>query len=321
MAAILRVDSEIGDLQAVLLHRPGPELNNLIPRYLDDLLFDEIPWLDKAREEHEEFAKALQAAGAKVYYVEDLVLDIMENEALTKNLISEHLKFTRLFDPEIRKWVEHYLLSLSKEEIIGKLMAGLHKKEIQKFKSHQTLSDLTTDSYPFYLDPLPSMYFTRDHGSMVAGGLQVSSMYNFARRRETIFLRFIQRYHPLFQNTALWFEEEIPTGIEGGDVLIINPSTLVIGLSERTTEEAIEFVAQKYLLEEVVQQIVVIEIPARRAYMHLDTVFTQVDYDQFVMYPGIKEEVCVYWLERGLNGKVNAKNCDSLNEALSKALG
>lgn len=137
MTALLRVDSEIGDLQAVLLHRPGAELNNLIPRYLDDLLFDEIPWLDKAREEHEEFAKALKAAGAKVHYVEDLVLDIMENEEHTKNIISAHLKFTRLFDPEIRACVEQYLLSLSAEEIIGKLMAGLHKKEIQKFKSHR----------------------------------------------------------------------------------------------------------------------------------------------------------------------------------------
>lgn len=236
----LRVESEIGELRAVLLHKPGPELNNLIPRFLEDLLFDEIPWLTKAREEHDGFARALRESGTRVYYVEELTLDILQEQGIRNKLIAEHLGFTRLFDAVVREAVQEHLQSLEPAELISKLMEGLNKKEIQRFKATQTLSDLTTNSYPFYLDPMPSMYFTRDHGSMVAGGLQVSSMFNFARRRETIFLKFIQRYHPLFKNTPLWFGEEIPTGIEGGDVLVINPRTLVIGLSERTTEEAIE---------------------------------------------------------------------------------
>ncbi|MTI79511.1 MAG: arginine deiminase [Firmicutes bacterium] len=318
----LSVNSEIGDLKAVLLHRPGLELNNLIPRYLEDLLFDEIPWLNKAQQEHDGFALSLTSNGTAVYYVEDLILDVILDPNIKAKLVTEHLSFTRLVNPEVRRVVHEYLLELPPQELIFKLMAGLPKKEVQKLKKHQTFSDLTVRSYPFYLDPMPSMYFTRDHGVMMPNGLQVSSMFNFARRRETIFLRFIQHYHSLFKDTPLCFKEEAPVGIEGGDCLIINPDTLLIGLSERTTEEAIEYVANKYLINDsVYKQIIVVQIPAKRAFMHLDTVFTMVDYDKFLMYPGIKDKIHVYWLEKGSDNMVAAYNGYSLTTALSNALG
>ncbi|WP_031514613.1 arginine deiminase [Desulfofalx alkaliphila] len=316
------ITSEIGHLKAVLMHRPGSELENLVPRYLEDLLFDEIPWLAKAQLEHDQFVSCLMDCGAKVYYVQNLISDVIQDNDIKVKFIEEHLNFTRLVDPEVCGLVKEYLLTLPPRELVFKLMAGLPKSEVRELKKHQTLSDLTVSSYPFYLDPMPSMYFTRDHGSMILDRLQISSMFNFARRRETIFLKYIHLYHPLFNNTSLWFDKEIPVGIEGGDVLIINPSTLVIGLSERTTEEAIEWVANKYLVEKnAVKQIIVVQIPAKRAYMHLDTVFTMVDYDKFLMYPGIRDNIHVYWMEKSNDNRVSAKNGLSLSSALSKALG
>ncbi len=318
----MQVWSEIGNLKKVLLHRPGSELNNLIPRYLEDLLFDEIPWLAKAQKEHDDFARVLKENGTEVFYISDLLTDIIQAEDLKEEIINKQLTFTPLIDPDIITAVYEYLLSLAPQELVFKLMAGLHKKEVQMLKKHRTLSDLTLNSYPFYLAPLPNLYFTRDHGTMIGNRLQVSSMFNFARRRETLFLRFIQKYHPLFQETPLAYTEELPHGIEGGDVFVLNKDTLIIGLSERTTEEAVEWIAAKYLVkDEVVKQVIVVQIPAKRAYMHLDTVFTMVDYDKFLMYPGIKNEVNVYWLEKGSDGRVSATNGYNLKGALQKGLG
>jgi len=317
----MQVWSDVGRLKKVLLHRPGQELENLTPRYLEDLLFDEIPWLAQAQKEHDNFASVLKDSGAEVYYVTDLLAEIVKDPQVKSDLIKRHLKASPLIEAEVLNTIYNYLSEQEPQELVATLIAGFHKKEIQHLKKHRTLSDLTLDSYPFYLAPLPNMYFTRDHGAMIGLKLQVSSMFNPARRLETIFLRFIHKYHPLFKNVELAFHEEIPYGIEGGDVLVLNEETLVIGLSERTTEEAIEWIAHKYLVEkELIKHIVVIQIPSRRAYMHLDTVFTMVDSDKFLMYPGIKDVVTTYWLEKGRDDRVFASSGYNLQGALRKAL-
>ncbi len=317
----MQVWSDVGKLKKVLLHRPGQELENLTPRYLEDLLFDEIPWLAQAQKEHDGFAQVLRESGAVVYYVTNLLTDIAGDSEIKSEMIKKHLKASPLIESDVLDYIYSYLNEKNPEQLIATIIAGFPKKEIQHLKKYRTLSDLTLDSYPFYLAPLPNMYFTRDHGAMIGHKLQVSSMFNPARRLETTFLRFIHKYHPLFKNVELSFHEEIPYGIEGGDILVLNSETLVIGLSERTTEEAIEWVAQKYLVEnELVKQVVVIQIPSRRAYMHLDTVFTMIDNDKFLMYPGIKDLIKVYWLERGKDNRVLASNGYSLHGALCKAL-
>ena len=317
----LRVWSEVGQLKKVLLHRPGLELKNLTPRYLEDLLFDEIPWLAKAQMEHDGFALALQENGVEVLYVDRLLKEIVEDPVIKSELIKRHLKVSPLIEPDVLDTIYNYLNEQTPEQLVSAIIAGLSKHEVQHLKKYRTLSDLTLDSYPFYLAPLPNMYFTRDHGSMIGERLQVSSMFLPARRLETIFLRMIQKYHPLFKNVDLAFHEEIPYGIEGGDVFILNRDSLMIGLSERTTEEAIEWIAHKYLVEkELVKHIVVVQVPTRRAYMHLDTVFTMVDVDKFLMFPGIRDAVNVYWLEKAGDNHVDASNGYSLQGALRKAL-
>ncbi|NLV92744.1 MAG: arginine deiminase [Firmicutes bacterium] len=318
----LTVWSEVDPLRAVLLHRPGEELNNLTPRYLEDLLFDEIPWLRQAQGEHDAFAQTLQEQGVQVYYIEDLVAEVVADEAVRQQLIADQLAFVRTGDPHLPQILTEYLQSLSPRQLVTQLIAGLPKAAIRPLKPYRTLSDLTSASYPFYLDPMPSMYFTRDHGVMIGHRLLISSMFNFARRRETLFLRIACGYHRLFSGTELLVTEEIPRGIEGGDILVPTDNTLIIGLSERTTEEAIEGLAHRVLFSDKgIEQIIVIEIPAKRAYMHLDTVFTMVDYDKFLMYPGIRDRIKVYQLTTGAHRRVAAKEEDSLARALGRALG
>ena len=321
MRKVLQVCSEVGQLKKVLLHRPGQELKNLTPRYLEDLLFDEIPWLAKAQEEHDGFAHALEASGVEVFYVDNLLRDVVADQDVKNELIKKHLRASPLIETDALDSIYNYLNELQGDELVSTLIAGLPKKEVRHLKKYLTLSDLTLDSYPFYLAPLPNMYFTRDHGAMIGDRLQISSMFNPARRLETIFLRFIHKYHPLFKGVELTFHEEIPYGIEGGDVLVLNQESLMIGLSERTTEEAIEWIAYKYLVEkELVKQIIVVQIPAKREYMHLDTVFTMVDIDKFLMYPGLKDSIKVYWLEKSQEQRVKASNGYNLKGALQKAL-
>lgn len=322
MSGPMHIHSEVGPLKKVLLYRPGLELKNLTPRYLEDLLFDEIPWLAKAQVEHDGFALTLQDNGVEVFYVDQLLRDITKDPDVKSDLIKKHIKTSTLIEPEAIDAIYSYLNDQSPEQIVSTIMAGLPKQEVQHFKKYRTLSDLTTNSYPFYLPPLPNMYFTRDHGSMIGDKLQISSMFLPARRLETTFLRIIQKYHPLFKDVELAFHEEIPYGIEGGDVFVLNRDTLMIGLSERTMEEAIEWVAHKYLIEkELVKQIIVVQIPSKRAFMHLDTVLTMVDIDKFLMYPGIKDDINVYWLKPGKEGRVDASNGYNLQGALKTALG
>lgn len=321
MKKAIEVWSEVGHLKKVLLHRPGLELKNLTPRYLEDLLFDEIPWLAKAQIEHDGFARVLKDRGVEVYYVDQMLLEVVRDPVVKSELIKRHLKASPLIEPEVIDTIYQYLNEQQPEDLVSIIIAGLSKQEVQHLKKYRSLSDLTLDSYPFYLAPLPNMYFTRDHGAMIGGRIQISSMFLQARRLETIFIRTIQKYHPLFKDVDLSFHEEIPYGIEGGDVFILNHDTLMIGLSERTTEEAIEWIAHKYIIEkELIKQIVVVQIPSKRAYMHLDTVFTMVDVDKFLMYPGVKDMVNIYWLDRGTDGRVNACNGYSLQGALRKAL-
>lgn len=320
----MRSWSEVGLLKMVLLHRPGAELLNLTPRYLNELLFDEIPWLAKARAEHDSFANILREQGVQVFYVDQLLSDILKNPGVKSELIKKRMA-SSLTGAEVAGTddpVYNFLNGTEPEQLSQTIIAGLRKHEVQHLKKYTTLRDLTVDSYPFCLAPLPNMYFTRDHGAMIGKNMQISTMFLPARRRETILLRYICKHHPIFEGVELTSEEEIPYGIEGGDMAVLNRDSLMIGLSERTTEKAIEWVAHNYLVEkEMVKQIVVVQIPSRRAYMHLDTVFTMVDRDKFLMYPGVKDDLYVYWLERGGEGRVAASSGYSLQGALGRALG
>ncbi|MBE3583934.1 MAG: arginine deiminase [Limnochordaceae bacterium] len=304
-----RVDSEVGTLQALLVHRPGSELEQLVPAYLNDLLFDEIPWLERAQEEHDRFVETLRAAGTTVYYLEDLLTEVLRSQPELKN---------SLIDASLQRWppatpawwlvLRDYLNNLEPQRLVQTLITGVRKRELRTFHPYPspTLSDLTRHSFPFCLTPLPSLYFTRDPAAMVGERLLIGEMASAARRRETVFWRFLLEYHPLFRDSEVtaWFNQPLPGSLEGGDVLVAGSRGLVLGLSERTTEEAIEMVGAR-LLQPVgpYEEILVIQIPARRAFMHLDTVFTMVDWDKFLLYPGVRAELRLFRLLPGVTAR------------------
>ena len=318
----MNVTSEIGNLKKVLLHRPGSELEHILPAYMEDLLFDEIPWLARAREEHDNFAQALTEAGAQVYYIENLVADIMEDPEIKDQLIEEHLDLSNIADPDTRNAVTAYLKKIPHKDTVEQLSGGLPKVKVRGLKDTLSLSDLTPVGFPFYLPPLPSMYFMRDHGVTVKNGIIVSTMFTDARKREPLFLKAVINHHSEFKDVAIHPTEPMPRGIEGGDVMVLNKDTLLVGLSQRTTEQAIETLAQRVLVENpIVKQVLVMQIPIKRAYMHLDTVFTMVDHDKFLFFPGIRDVVYMYRLTRGKNNKVYAEQLGNLKEGLQQALG
>ncbi len=229
----IHVHSEIGQLKKVMLHRPGKELENLMPEYLDRLLFDDIPYLKVAQEEHDAFAAVLRKHGAEVVYLEDLVEESLVDDGVKQQFIYDVLKEAQLTTTRETEIMTEYFSSLPTKEMISKMMAGVRKSDVEQFEGH-TLSDFIRhvhSEYPFAMDPMPNLYFTRDPFASVGNGVTIHRMYSETRRRETVFASYIFSYHPLYKNTTIWYNRTEDSSLEGGDILILNPRTVAIGIS------------------------------------------------------------------------------------------
>lgn len=323
MDLTIDITSEIGALKTVMLHRPGKEVENLIPEYLGRLLFDDIPYIKVAVEEHDAFAQMLRDNGAEVLYLEQLAADAICNEKIKESFVDEFLYESGISSQNVSDALKRYLIKRTPEELIYTVMAGVRKEDIS-IMGQLSLSELTGDDYAFYLDPMPNLYFTRDPAAAIGHGISINRMHTEARRRETLFMKYIYKYNPLFtgQDIPLWYNRDNRFSIEGGDQLVLSDSTIAIGCSERTSAEGIESFAAKFFNEqEEFKRILVFDIPKCRAFMHLDTVFTMVDFDKFTIHPGISPTLQVFEITRGDNGGLNIKNENtSLEEALKKAL-
>ncbi|MBU3216782.1 arginine deiminase [Clostridium estertheticum] len=309
MDSFINVTSEIGKLNKVMLHRPGREIENLTPELLERLLFDDIPYLEVARKEHDIFAKLLKENDVEVLYLEELVTDALEDDKVKKIFLQQFLQESHISNKEIYKSLYAYLMSKPTREMIDILMAGVRKNDVDVKEMH-SLRGLIGNNYPFYLDPMPNLYFTRDPGASIGNGITINTMQTEARRRETLFLEFIHRYHKSFKEheVPLWYDRTLPNNIEGGDELILSATTLAIGCSQRTSPEAIEVVARNLFAKHTsFEKVLVLEIPSSRAFMHLDTVFTMVDYDKFTIHPEIEGPLNVFEITKGLNGEINIK--------------
>lgn len=313
----INVYSEIGNLKKVLLHRPGEEIENLTPECLQRLLFDDIPFLKVARAEHDNFAKVLRENGAEVVYLEDLAADAVKEEDVKEKFLNEVFDECGINDGSIIRELKSYLKSLPEKAMINKIMAGIRKKDIGIKEE--------PDEYPFLTDPMPNLYFTRDPFASIGSGITLNSMRTTTRRRETLFGKYIFKYHPEFKKDKIpmWYNRCEKYSLEGGDELVLSKNVLAIGHSERSDSESILKVARNIFEGgETFKVILMFEIPKSRAFMHLDTVFTMIDYDKFTAHRAIEGVLKVRAITYDSKTKelIVKEEEDSLDKILSRYL-
>lgn len=294
----VNVYSEVKKLKIVLLHRPGLELENIEPDLLEELLFEDIPYLKKAQQEHDYFAKALKDNGVEVKYVTDLLTNTLEKKGLKEQFVDEYLNLSEVKNEYILEALKEYLLSFETKEMVRKIIGGVR---IDEFKlNKKSFSTVVHLNKQFYLLPLPNLYFQRDPVAFVGRGALINRMKTKARRRESLFMKYVLKYSDEFSNIHIYYDMNEPFSIEGGDVLVLSDKVLAIGISQRTDPEAIEKVANKifYESDESFDTILAINMPKKRAYMHLDTIFTMVSENKFLVHSKLETSLHVYVLKK-----------------------
>lgn len=301
--------SEIGRLRKVMLHYPGRELENLMPEYLERLLFDDIPYLKVAQAEHDAFANCLRDNGADVVYLKDLVTETIQEPEIRKELVDQFLDEAGIDKHRIREILCDYFSGMADSDLVDTMMAGVRKSDVRGFETGK-LSDylsFRSDDYPFLIDPMPNLYFTRDPFATIGTGVSLHRMHTVTRNRETLFGKFIFKYHPLYKDAPKWYDRGESSSLEGGDILILSPEVIAVGISQRTEEDSIDKFAHTVLsISETFKKILAFDIPKTRSFMHLDTVFTMVDRDKFTVHPNILHEITVFVMEL-VDGRVSIR--------------
>lgn len=295
----IQVTNEIKPLRKVLLHRPGEELLNLTPLTLDELLFDDIPDLVKARKEHDRFAEILRENGVEVVYLEDLMAETLDaNPDIKDKFLDQFISEAGVHTDEYHEILKEYFNKFEdNKSLVLKTMAGVTFEELGDLKTNFLVDKLNNDSY-LLLNPMPNLYFTRDPFASIGNSASINKMYSVTRNRETIYADYILKYHPEYKGQVQdLYGRDNPFHIEGGDILNISEKLLFIGISQRTQAEAIQELAMKLFFESkenTIETILAFNIPNNRAMMHLDTVFTQIDKDAFTIHPGIVKTLQVF---------------------------
>ena len=294
----VNVKSEIAPLKKVLLHRPGNELLNLTPNTLGELLFDDIPFLPVAQEEHDAFAAALRDHGVEVVYLEDLMTEVLDdNPDVREQFLKQFIEEAGIRTDRYQKIIFDYLNDNypNNRDLVLKTMEGINLTELHTDKQN-SLVDLVSEASKMVVAPMPNLYFTRDNFAMIGNGVSINRMYSVTRNRETIYGEYIFKYHPDFKDVPQYYSRYNTFHIEGGDILNINDKVLAIGISQRTEPDAIDAIAKNIFNDPTspIETILAFNIPNSRAFMHLDTVFTQIDTDKFTIHPGIMGPLTVF---------------------------
>ena len=313
----IHVYSEIKPLKKVLLHRPGRELLNLTPDTLQDLLFDDIPFLKVAQAEHDAFAKVLRDNGTEVVYLEDLMAEVLKLQPkLVKPFIYQWLAEGNIKTKRWQDKLSDYLMvNFQGKDLVEKTMEGITLKEMGGSSAY-SLEDLVAPPDDLVVAPMPNLYFTRDPFASVGSGIFLHKMRFPTRCRETIYADYIFKYHPDYSSCVTrYYDRDMDRNIEGGDVLNLTEDTLAIGISQRTSPDAIEAVARNLFRDPdaKIRTVLAMQIPASRAFMHLDTVFTQVDVNRYTVHPAILGPLTVYELTPGKKdpGDLQIRQIDS----------
>ena len=311
-----RVRSEVGRLRTVMLHRPGPELKRLTPRNNDELLFDGLPWVDRAQQEHDAFAAVLRGRGVEVLYLSELLTETLTVAQAREQAVAATLTDLRLGD-RLRRYLRDLATDLSQHDLATVLMAGLRNDEVSG--SGSLVTALLPDQ-EFLISPLPNLLFTRDSSVWIQDRAVVTSLAMHARRRETQLTELIYTFHPRFAGTERihgWQKEHL----EGGDVLALADGVLAVGVGERTTPAGAERLARTVFDEGLAHTILAVPIDQDRATMHLDTICTMVDTDAVVMYPNVAHRLSAVAVRAGADGDLEVDGPVPFLDAAAEAMG
>lgn len=309
----IQVYSEIAPLRRVLLHRPGQELEHLVPGSLERLLFDDIPYLKGAQAEHDRFAQVLRDNGVEVVYLSKLTAEALsQDKALKEAFIRDFTQKSGSVAHRYERELQAYLGSIEDvHEMVLQTMAGIPFSDLA-LDHAESLTAMLHCKADFALEPIPNLYFTREPFASVGGGVALHRMYSATRRRETLYGAYILQHHPEYAGTPFYYTPDSPYSLEGGDVMNLSESVLAVGISQRTMPEAIEQLARNVFRrpESKIRTILAMSIPSKRAFMHLDTVMTQVDVDKFVVHPAILPTLRIFEVTQGKGGELTARQLD-----------
>jgi arginine deiminase len=324
---MFRVDSEVGLLRQVILHRPDLELKRLTPDNAADLLFDDVLWVAEAQAEHDAFAAALRARGVVVHYYGELFAQTLEI-AEARDYVLHRIFDPRLHGPLAADALREAVEGLGAAQLARFLIGGITKREIRELGPEpKSIAFHSLDPDDFVLSPLPNLLYQRDTSSWIYGGVSVNAMRRRARMRETVSDEAMYRWHPMFAagGFEIWLHgaDAAPATIEGGDILVLGDGAVLVGMSERTQPQAVEMLADRLFTAGAADRLVAIDMPKSRAFMHLDTVLTMADYGVFVKYAGLGM-LPSYTVEPGSGPrelKVTDHPPEEMHAAIAAALG
>jgi arginine deiminase len=317
-SATPRVDSEVGPLRAVLLHRPGNELKRLTPQNNDQLLFDSIPWVGRAQQEHDAFAEVLRGRGVEVLLLADALRTALGDQRAHTAGVLAAVDERRLGN-ELADSLRSHLAGVDAGTLAEVLMAGMTFEELPSAEGNSLVRKMH-HPHDFAVDPLPNLLFTRDSSAWIGDRVAISSLTMPARRRETALLDLAYAYHPLFSRAARAYGAH-SAPIEGGDVMLLSPGVVAIGVGERTTAAGAESLARSLFADDVAHTVLAVPIEQARATMHLDTVCTMVDTDAVVMYPLSRDSLTAYTMRPAGDGAMKVEGPAPFLIAAAEAMG
>jgi arginine deiminase len=317
-ADVPRVDSEVGPLRTVLLHRPGAELKRLTPRNNDQLLFDSIPWVGRAQEEHDAFADVLRGRGVEVVLLADALVTALGDERARTAAGAAAVDRRRLGN-ELADALESYLSTVDAYGMADLLMAGMTFEELPDAEGASLVRRMH-HPHDFVVYPLPNLLFTRDSSVWIGDRVAIASLAMPARTRETALLDLVYAYHPRFRTAGRAYGAH-SAPVEGGDVLLLGPGVLAIGVGERTTPAGAESLARSAFADGLAHTVLAVPIAQDRATMHLDTVCTMVDRDAVVMYPAVRDTLTAYSVRPSDGNGVRVDGPQPFLSAAASAMG